>query len=156
MISIIAAIDSDNGIGYKGNLLAHIPGDLPRFKALTTNNTVLMGRKTFESLPKGALPNRINIVITRNREFSAPNIITASSLENGIEKAPRDREVFIIGGGEIYKSAMDICDRLLITKINKTFEADTFFPEITEDWEIVDEEHYTSKDFDYSYITYRK
>jgi dihydrofolate reductase len=156
MISLIAAIDKNNGIGYKGNLLAYIPGDLPRFKALTTNNTVIMGRKTFESLPKGALPNRLNIVITRNSEFSAPNIITASSLESGIDKAPRDREVFIIGGGEIYKSAMDICDRLLITKINKTFEADTFFPEITEDWIILDEEHHTSKDFDYYYITYRK
>ncbi len=91
MITIIAAIDSNNGLGYKGDLLTYIPGDLPRFKALTTNNTVIMGRKTFESLPKGALPNRINIVITRNKDFSAPNVITASKLKSGIERAPCNR-----------------------------------------------------------------
>ncbi|MDE6276878.1 MAG: dihydrofolate reductase, partial [Muribaculaceae bacterium] len=107
MISIIVAIDRGGAIGRSGDLLYHIREDLRHFKALTVGNTVVMGRKTFESLPKGALPDRRNIVVTRNAQFSAPDIETAPSLEKALEMAADGPgETFIIGGGKIYARAL--------------------------------------------------
>lgn len=128
-IAIVVAIANNNAIGVNNQLLAHIPGDLPRFKALTTGHTVIMGRKTFESLPKGALPNRRNIVISRNKTLQLPNCEIATSPENAIALLQNDEKAFIIGGGEIYKLFLEQAHQLYITQIEKDFpEADAFFP----------------------------
>lgn len=131
-ISIIAAIANDGAIGRKGDLLYHISADLKRFKTLTTGHTIIMGRKTFESFPNGPLPDRCNIVITRNDEYARKGITTARSLDEAIGYASEDDKLFIIGGGEIYRQAIHIADELLITEIDGRVEdADTFFPAIS-------------------------
>jgi len=135
MISIIAAITSDRAaIGRHGDLLFHISEDLRHFKELTSGHTVVMGRTTFESLPKGALPNRRNIVVTRNVQFHADGAETASSPEKAIELAATtpERTVFVIGGGEIYSAFLPLADTLELTMIDAPTpaDADTFFPDI--------------------------
>ena len=130
MISIIVAIDNSNAIGRGGDLLYHLRGDMRHFKELTTGHTVVMGRRTFESLPKGALPDRRNIVITRQPCYSAPGIELASSLEEALSMSASDH-VYIIGGGEVYKQTIGIADCLELTRIDAvTPDADTFFPAI--------------------------
>lgn len=137
MISIIAAITSDRAaIGRNGDLLFHIPADLRHFKQLTTGHTVVMGRRTFESLPKGALPERRNIVVTRNTAWSAPGAETAHSVADAIALATgngtADCQVYIIGGGQVYAEALPMAQRLDLTIIDETTpaDADTFFPDI--------------------------
>lgn len=143
MISIIVAISENYAIGFENKLIYWLPNDLKRFKALTTGNTIIMGRRTFESLPKGALPNRRNIVLSRNgKAEDFPNADLYPSLEEAL--ATCEGEVFIIGGSSVYKEAMHIADRLCLTYIYDTPEkADTFFPEINKDeWkEVMREEH---------------
>ena len=118
MMTIIVAITAGKGaIGRKGDMIYHISDDLRRFKALTTGHTIVMGRRTFESLPKGALPDRRNIVITRNADFTAPAVETAFSLEEALKMAEADGEVFVIGGGQIYAQALPLADKLEITLI---------------------------------------
>ncbi|MCM1519783.1 MAG: dihydrofolate reductase [Lachnoclostridium sp.] len=130
-ISIIVAVAHGGAIGRNGDLLYHISADLKRFKTLTTGHTIIMGRKTFESFPKGPLPDRSNIVITRNAGYSREGITTAHSLTEAISLATDDDNLYIIGGGEIYRQAMPIADELLITEIDAEAEdADTFFPVI--------------------------
>lgn len=132
MITIIAAITADKGaIGRNGDLVYHVSADLKHFKALTTGHTVVMGRRTFESLPKGALPNRRNIVVTRNAAFMASGIETAPSLEVALAMSAGE-EVFIIGGGQIYEQALPLADRLCLTSVEAPTpdDADTFFPPI--------------------------
>ncbi|MDE6317515.1 MAG: dihydrofolate reductase, partial [Muribaculaceae bacterium] len=114
MITIIAAIGRDNAIGRNGDLAFHLRADMRHFKELTTGHTVVMGRKTFDSLPKGALPNRRNIVITRNPDFAAKGTERASSLDEAIAMAAGE-EIFIIGGGEIYRQALPLADRMELT-----------------------------------------
>lgn len=127
-MNLIVAIDRKGAIGRRGELLYHISADLRRFKALTTGHTVVMGRKTFESLPKGALPNRRNIVVSRQTGFSAPGIEVAHSLEAALGMADSS-DIYIIGGAEIYRQALPLADRLLLTVIDaETPDADTFFP----------------------------
>ena len=127
-MNLIVAIDRKGAIGRRGELLYHISADLRRFKALTTGHTVVMGRKTFESLPKGALPNRRNIVVSRQTGFSAPGIEVAHSLESALGMADSS-DIYIIGGAEIYRQALPMADRLLLTVIDaETPDADTFFP----------------------------
>lgn len=136
MISIIAAIARNGVIGGNNNMPWHIGEDLKHFKAITSGHPVVMGRKTFESLGK-ALPNRRNIVITRNAGYEAPGAETTTSLENALSLFGPDEEVFIIGGGEIYRQAMNSADRMYLTHIDADYDGDTRFPEIeTEDWEI--------------------
>lgn len=157
MINLVVAMDINRGIGYKGDLLTYIPGDLPRFRRLTTGHTVIMGRKTFDSLPKGALPNRDNIVITRNRDLKIEGVKIVYSLDDAIKTASKDKEIFIIGGGQIYNEAINSCDKLYITHINKEFEADTFFPGIPNEFkEIEREDHLEDPNLEFSYITYTK
>lgn len=140
MITIIVAITADKGaIGRKGDMLYHLRDDLRRFKSITTGHTVVMGRRTFESLPKGALPDRRNIVVTRNPGFRAENVETASSLEAALAMSAADSETFIIGGGEIYTQALPLADRLRLTIIDAPTppDADTFFPPVDpSEWEI--------------------
>lgn len=137
-VIIIAAIADHLAIGRRGDLSFHISADLRHFKELTLGHTVVMGRKTFESLPKGALPGRKNIVVTRNRSWEAPDTFRANSLEEAIQLAGDDSEVFIIGGGEIYRQAFPLADRLQITRIFASDpQADTFFPPYEDCWHIV-------------------
>lgn len=141
-IAIVVAIANDNAIGVGNDLLLHIPGDLPRFKALTTGGTVVMGRKTFDSLPKGALPNRRNIVITRNKSIELPNCELAYSVDEVLQMIKPNEQVYIIGGGEIYKEFLPIAKRLILTVVEKSFpNADTFFPTINfQDYHLLQEE----------------
>ena len=138
MMNIIVAAAEDGAIGRSGDLVFHVRGDMRHFKELTMGHTVVMGRKTFESLPKGALPGRRNIVISRNSGFVADGAEVVTSLEAAFEAAAGtpEREVFIIGGGSIYAAAMPLADRLYITEFKATApDADTFFPEINaQEW----------------------
>ena len=129
LITIIAAADENNVIGKENKLIWHLSDDLKHFKNLTKDHHVIMGRKTFESMPK-ALPNRTNIVITRNSDYVADNITVVSSLNEALEKSKNDKQPFIIGGGEIYKLAMEIADRIELTRVHHEFDGDTYFPQI--------------------------
>jgi len=142
MISIIVAKSKNNVIGSNGSIPWNIPKDLKYFKELTEGNTVIMGRKTYESLPKDKkpLPNRINIVITRDINFTANGCIVLGSLEEAILKIDNRKDTFIIGGGEIYKQAINFVDKIYITEINDEYEGDTYFPEISDKWNLVDVE----------------
>lgn len=142
MLTIIASITARRGaIGRKGDLIYHISADLKHFKELTTGHTVLMGRRTFLSLPKGALPKRRNIVITSDTEWTAPNVETAHSLDEALALTAADSEIFVIGGGQVYAETLAVADRLCITLIDapEPDDADTFFPPIDPSlWEITD------------------
>lgn len=142
MLTIIAAITARRGaIGRKGDLIYHISADLKHFKELTTGHTVLMGRRTFLSLPKGALPKRRNIVITSDTEWTAPNVETAHSLDEALALTAADSEIFVIGGVRVYAETLAVADRLCITLIDapEPDDADTFFPPIDPSlWEITD------------------
>lgn len=141
-LSLIAAVAHGNAIGRNGQLLCHMPADMRRFKELTTGHTVIMGRLTFESLPKGALPNRRNIVITRNPGFSAENAETAHSVEDALRMAESDDAVYVIGGAQIYRAALPFASRLCLTHIDADFpDADAFFPEFDRnEWREVSKE----------------
>jgi len=131
LLSIIVAVGENNEIGYRNSLLWHLPADLRRFKELTTGHTVVMGRKTFESLPNGPLPNRTNVVISRNPNYSPPNCLVFSSLAEALVKLSGEMEVYVIGGSQIYCKAMPYASKLYLTRVNASFpEADTFFSEI--------------------------
>ncbi len=139
MISIIAAIGKNRELGKDNRLLWSIPEDLKRFKALTQSHIVIMGRKTFESLPIKPLPHRINIVVTRNKNFYYPNILIYNDLYEVIDKFKNQlEEVFIIGGQSIYQQAIEIVDKLYLTLIDKSFpEADAYFPEYQDKFKII-------------------
>lgn len=130
-ISIIVAIDLNNGIGKNNKLLCYLPNDLKHFKEVTLGHSIIMGRKTFESLPNGALPGRKNIVLTKDQQLKFKDCISSTSLEEAINLTRDEEQVFIIGGASLYDEAIDIADNLYITHINHLFnEADTFFPKI--------------------------
>ena len=134
MISIIAAVAKNRAIGFQNKLIYWLPNDLKRFKALTTGHTIIMGRNTFLSLPKGALPNRRNIVLSRSTN-AFPGCDVYPSLEEALAHCSSDEEVFIIGGASVYAQALKIADRLCLTEIDDTpAEADTFFPPYADDW----------------------
>lgn len=131
MISIIVAIGKNRELGKNNKLLWNIPEDLKRFKKITSDNIVVMGRKTYESIGR-PLKNRINIVITRDREYKVEGAVIVHSLEEAIKKLKdyENKNVFIIGGGQIYNQAIEIADRLYITLVDEVYpEADTYFPE---------------------------
>ena len=142
MISIIVAVAENDVIGSGNQMPWHISEDLRRFKAITTGHPVVMGRKTFESLGR-PLPNRTNVVITRNPAYVAEGASVVGSLKEALALFPGSEEVFIIGGGEIYRQAMDIADRLYITRLGEYFDGDTKFPRIDETaWRITSQEHH--------------
>lgn len=158
-ISIIVAIAENLAIGKDNQLLWHIPADLKRFKAITTGHTIVMGRRTFESLPKGPLPNRRNLVITRSG-VAIPGCLMADSIGDAISKMEEGEENFVIGGGEIYRHFMPLAHKLYLTLIHKEFDADTFYPAIDfNEWVEVERQDVQAEEtlgFDYSYITYHK
>lgn len=155
--TIIVAIAENYGIGKNNDLLWHISGDLKRFKKITTGHTIIMGRKTFFSLPKGALPNRRNIVITDCPEDCCPGAEIVSSIEEAIKIADKDKENFIIGGGMIYEQFMPLANKMYLTIVHKEFDADVFFPEINYDeWKIIEEEKHLDHNPPFSYLTMKK
>lgn len=145
-VNIIVAVASDGAIGRRGDLVFHVSADLRRFKSLTMGYPVIMGRKTFESLPKGALPGRRNIVVTRSADWSAPDVETAPSLEAAVAMCDGAGEVFIIGGAQIYRQAMPLADRLCLTRFDRTADdADCFFPAIdSAEWQIAETSDWTT------------
>jgi len=159
-ISIIAAVSDNLGIGLGNRLLWNIPGDLKRFKKLTMGKCVIMGKKTWESLPVKPLPGRKNIVLTDNPEECFECGITAYSVEEALRLCGDCDEVFIIGGGSVYRQFMPLADRLYITRIHSVTEADTFFPEIspTEWKEVYSEFHEAEAGAhpSYTYCIYEK
>ena len=159
MITIIAAIGKHRELGKDNDLIWHLPNDLKRFKKVTSNHHVIMGRKTFESLGK-PLPNRVNIVITRNRNYQAEGCVVVSSLEDAIQAANADSNPYILGGAEIYKQAIIIADVLDLTLVDATLEADVFFPEIdTTIWKETLRQDFNADDkhkYGYSFVTYRR
>ncbi|WP_457616413.1 dihydrofolate reductase [Lutibacter sp.] len=159
MITIIAAIAKNNALGKNNKLIWHLPADLKRFKKVTSNHCVIMGRKTFESLGK-PLPNRTNIIITRNPNYTAEGCIVVHSLQEALKAAEIDENPFILGGAEIYKQAIKIADKLDLTFVHHTFDADAFFPEIDKNrWKETKREDFKSDDknkFDYSFVTFER
>ncbi|MBS6599996.1 MAG: dihydrofolate reductase [Clostridium sp.] len=132
MISIIAAVAKNNIIGGDNKLLWHIPEDLKHFKDLTSNHTIIMGRKTFQSLPN-VLPKRHHIVLTKDKNYiiDSDSVTIVHNLKEIVDKYKTSKEeVFVIGGGEIYSAFLPYCKNLYLTKINKNFEGDTYFPKI--------------------------
>jgi dihydrofolate reductase len=154
-ISIIVAIAQNYAIGKNNQLLWHMPNDLKHFKQITSGRTIIMGRKTYESVGK-PLPNRRNIVVTR-QDMDIPGCEVVKSIEEGLSLCTGEDEVFIGGGAEIYRQAMDITDRIYLTIIHKDFEADTFFPEIDyQKWDEVSREFHDPDEknpLPYSFIT---
>lgn len=158
-IAIIVALDEQNGIGRKGELLCHLPDDLKHFKELTSGHYVIMGRKTYESLPNGALPNRTNIVITSGAAENYPDCVVVRSLDEAVNSCSGEDTAFIIGGGELFRSSFHLAGKLYLTRIHHTFDdADTFFPEIDFNaWQLIrnethrkDEKH----EYGFSFLTY--
>lgn len=132
MISIIAAVDRHMAIGFQNKLLFWLPNDLKRFKALTTGNTIIMGRKTFESLPKGALPNRRNVVLSSHPAAEYPGAEVFPSLDAALQSCKEEEHIYIIGGESVYRQAMPLADELCLTEIDSTApQADAFFPEVS-------------------------
>lgn len=159
-ITIIAAIASNRAIGYQNKLLYWLPNDLKRFKALTTGHTIIMGRKTFESFPKGALPNRRNVVLSR-QGATFPGAETFPDLSAALASCAADEEVYILGGASVYEQALPVADRLCLTEIDDAPAlADAFFPAFdSEEWTVssveehsVDEKHAQS----YRFVDYVK
>lgn len=159
-LTIIVAAAENDAIGKGNKLIWHLSDDLKRFKNLTSGHHIIMGRKTFESFPK-PLPNRTHIVITRQENYKAPEgVIIVNSLESAINACKNDSQPFIIGGGEIYKQALNIATKIELTRVHENFEADTFFPKIdTSVWKETsnifhkkDENH----DYEFSFLTYER
>lgn len=158
-LSIIVAVAKNGAIGRNNQLLYHLPDDLKRFKALTTGHTIIMGRKTFDSLPKGALPNRRNIVLTRQEGVHYENAECYHSLEEALMQCDYTEDVYIIGGAELYKQTIDMAARMHLTLIDDTpTDADAFFPEIdTNTWaETLREKHAADEKHahDFTFIDY--
>jgi dihydrofolate reductase len=155
-ISIIVAIAENNAIGKNNQLLWYIPDDLKRFKRLTTGHPVLMGKKTYESLPVRPLPNRMNIVLTDIPGEIIDGCTMAYSIEEAISLCPENEECFVMGGGMVYRQFLEIANKLYITFVHKEFDADTFFPEIDfSKWELEEEEKHLNEDKISLSYTYR-
>jgi dihydrofolate reductase len=161
MITVIAAIAKNNALGKDNDLIWYLPADLKRFKKVTTGHYILMGRNTYESIGK-PLPNRTTIIITRNKNYFKEGCLIAGSLEEAIELAKEEAQLFIIGGAQIYKEVIskNLADQLDITLVHSEFEADVFFPEINANiWKEAAREDFKAdekNDYDYSFISYQK
>ena len=157
-LALIAAIAKNNAIGFENRLIYWLPNDLKRFKELTTGHTIIMGSNTFRSLPKGALPNRRNIVLSR-KESGFPGCETFSSLEEALANCSDTELVYIIGGEMLYRTALPHADILCLTEIDDTPEnADAFFPEFARnEWEVIEQEEHTADEkhaYNYRFVTY--
>ena len=160
IISLIVAHGENFEIGAKNDLMWHLPNDFRWFVKHTKGKPIIMGRKTFESFPR-PLPNRTHVVITRQKNYKAPeDVLVVNSLEKAIEISKNDPQPYIIGGGEIYKQALNVADKIELTRVHANFEGDTFFPEIDlKVWKEISKEHIKKDDkhaCDFSFITYTK
>lgn len=159
MTSIVVATDLNNAIGFNNELLWHMPADLKFFKKTTTGHTVIMGRKTFESVGK-PLPNRRNIIITRKQDYMVDGAEVTHSVDEALALCNAEDETFIIGGAEIYGQSIEYCDRIYLTLIYGEFEADTFFLPLSNDlWQLTSESHHKADDknpFDYNFMIYER
>lgn len=159
-LSIIVAIADHNAIGKDNKLLFHISNDLKHFKRITSGHPVIMGKRTYESLPVRPLPGRTNIVLSDIPNDKIYGCIMAYSIEQAINLCPDETECFVIGGGSVYRQFMPIVRQLYITRVYHSFEADTFFPEIDErEWRLVSRENVTddsSVPFPYAYLLYER
>lgn len=156
MIKIIAAVSKNNVLGDDNKLIWSLPNDLKRFKKLTSGNTVVMGRKTYESISK-PLPNRRNIIITRDEKYDVEGCEVVNSINEALLLCNKD--CFIIGGGEIYNQTIDIADKIFLTLVDGDFKGDTYFPKIKEDWcKVSDLENDTDDKhkYKYSFIDYER
>jgi len=154
MITLIAAAGENNELGKDNELVWHLPDDFKRFKQLTTGHFIIMGRKTFESFPK-PLPNRTHVVITRNKDYNPDGVLVVHSLDAALLKASEDEQPFIIGGGEIYHLAMEAADKIELTRVHGSFEADAFFPEINNDkWALHSKEYHPKDERHHYAFTY--
>ncbi|MDQ1296103.1 MAG: dihydrofolate reductase [Bacteroidota bacterium] len=160
MISIIVAVSDDLGIGNNNELLWHLPEDMKRFRKLTYGKTVIMGKKTWESLPKRPLPGRKNIVLTDIPGECVDCSVTAYSIDDALSKCEKGEEIFVIGGGSIYRQFMNIADRLYVTHVHKKAPADVYFPEIERrTWKVIEKEEFKPEDKEgipYTYILYER
>ena len=159
-ISIIVAIASNYAIGKDNDLLWHISKDLKRFKEITKSHYIVMGKRTYYSLPTRPLPNRTSLIITDVAEEVIDNCIMAYSIDDAVSKMDSVNENFIIGGGSIYNQFMPIANKLYITRVHKDYDADTFFPEISlDEWELISQEEVDDdpqNDFSYTFEVYTK
>ncbi|MBU0697127.1 MAG: dihydrofolate reductase [Bacteroidetes bacterium] len=158
-ISIIVATDEENGIGKNNQLMWHLPKDLKFFKSTTSGHPVIMGRKTYDSVGK-PLPNRRNIIITRQKDLKIEGVEVFNELENAIKACVDEEEVFIVGGGEIYKQALPFTDKIYLTKVHHTFNADAFFPELNySEWKLISKEEHEPDEkhaYCFSFITFSR
>lgn len=159
-LTIIVAAAENDAIGKGNKLIWHLSDDLKRFKALTNGHHIIMGRKTFESFPK-PLPNRTHVVITRQSDYKAPEgVIIVNSLEDAIDASRNDVQPFIIGGGEIYKQALEVANKIELTRVHESFEADTFFPKLdTTVWKETANTFHSkddNHDHEFSFLTYER
>lgn len=168
-MKLVVAVDKEWGIGNKGNLLANVRADLRNFRNLTKDNVVILGSKTLKTFPEGkVLKNRINIVLSRNPDFSPEGAIMARSIDELLEiiKEYDNDKVFVIGGSQIYSALLPYCDTAYVTKFEKSFEKDAFFPNLDEDenWELVEigepqttnPETDTETDMTFCFCTYKR
>ena len=160
MITLIAAAGLNNELGKNNDLLWHLPDDFKRFKSITSGHYIIMGRKTFESFPK-PLPNRTHIIISRDLKYQAPEgCFVINSLEKAIEICPKDETIFIIGGGEIYKQSIQLADCIELTRVNGSFDATVFFPEIDVNiWKLTNSEYHPKDEkhlYDFTFQTYTR
>ena len=164
-VSLIVAVSENGVIGKDNDLIWHLPKDMKFFKDTTQGHHVIMGRKNFESIPHKfrPLPNRTNVIVTRQSGYVAENCVVVNSVEESIEVAKKngDTEPFVIGGGQIYKVALEnnMIDRIYLTRIHHIFEGDTFFPNLSEDWKVIAREHCKADEkhkYDYSFLVLEK
>ena len=164
-VSLIVAVSENGVIGKDNDLIWHLPKDMKFFKDTTQGHHVIMGRKNFESIPHKfrPLPNRTNVIVTRQSGYVAENCVVVNSMEESIEVAKKngDTEPFVIGGGQIYKVALEnnLIDRIYLTRIHHTFDGDTFFPNLSEDWKVIAREDCKADEknkYNYSFLVLEK
>jgi dihydrofolate reductase len=157
-INIIAAVAKNRAIGFENKLIYWLPNDLKRFKALTTGHTIIMGRNTFESLPKGALPNRRNVVLSTTVK-ELPGCDVFPTLDAALQSCRPDEDVFIIGGARVYEQAIGKADRLCLTEVDDTpAQADAFFPDYS-DWQVINKEAHPKDErheYEYAFVDYER
>lgn len=159
-ISAIAVVAKNRALGKDGGLLFHVPGDLPRFKRITSGHPIIMGRRTFESkeIHKRPLPGRMNIVVTRDPNYTAEGVVICRGLDEALERA-REKdgtEIFIIGGGQIYREAWSFIDKLYLTVVDVDTEGDVFFPDYSDFGRVILKEDHEARDMKYSFIELEK
>nr|AIA19182.1 Dihydrofolate reductase [uncultured bacterium] len=160
MISIIVAVDEKRGIGKNNNLLFKIPEDFKRMQQITTGHPIIMGKKTFESIGR-VLPNRTNIVVTRDPDFEFDKTLVVHSLEDAVRQAQTcsgNEEIFIFGGGQIFKESIEkgLVDRMYLTVVKGDYHADTFFPDYSEFTKVIEKEEKDADGFTYTFLTLEK